>query len=271
VHDLRPRNDITIKDYSQMPDIAQILREAAKISENGEMSLVDMSNSYHQIRVDPKDEHLNAINTIGGTLNVRVMLQGDCNAPATMTRVMTALLHKYIGKSCYVYLDDIIILSKNKEDHAQHIREIFKTLENNEFHLRMNKCQLYKSKLEILGNTIENGKIYPQIEKISKVTDFEPPEGKNKKKKLQKFLGMVNYLAPHAKNIHIITKPLSELTGNTPWRWTNLEQKAFDNTKIAIERSNPITPLDYGEARRGEWRNVTSGHVKLLSSDQSRS
>ena len=125
--------------------------------------------------MDPRDEHLNAINTIGGTLNIKVMLQGDCNAPATMTRAMTNLLNEHIGKWCYVYLDDIIILSKNKEDHREHMRQLFRILEDNQFYFRMEKCQLLKKKLEILGNTIENRKIYPQPEKISKVTDFPPP------------------------------------------------------------------------------------------------
>ena len=82
-----------------------------------------MSNAYYQIRVEPADEIKNSI-TAGqfGAFQVKVMLQGDCNAPATMMKVMNTILSPYLGKFVWVYLDDILIFSNTYNDHLNHLR-----------------------------------------------------------------------------------------------------------------------------------------------------
>ena len=70
------------------------------------------------------------------------MLQGDCNAPATMMRIMNTILSPYLGKFVWVYLDDMFIFSNTYNDHQNHLRQIFKKLEENNFYLRMDKCNL---------------------------------------------------------------------------------------------------------------------------------
>jgi hypothetical protein len=98
MHEIKARNNITIKDYSQMPDLVFILRKVARISKSSEISIVDMSNSYHQVRVNLKDKYLNTINTTRDILNIKVMLQGNCNIPTIITRIIINLLNKHIGK-----------------------------------------------------------------------------------------------------------------------------------------------------------------------------
>ena len=98
-----------------------------------------MSNAYYQIRVESADEIKNSI-TAGqfGAFQVKVMLQGDCNAPATMMRIMNTILSPYLGKFVWVYLDDILIFSNTYNDHLNHLQQIFKKLEENNFYLRIN-------------------------------------------------------------------------------------------------------------------------------------
>jgi hypothetical protein len=76
----------------------------------------------------------------------------------------------------------------------QHLREIFKRLQNASFYLKLSKCQLMQKSIKLLGHTIENGKIMPAPEKIRRIMDWEIPKTK---KQLQAFIGLVNYVAPH--------------------------------------------------------------------------
>jgi len=119
VMDLKERNKITQRDYTPIPNQA-IIRE--DVASRKFRSKLDMSNSYYQIRIEPEDEKKNTI-TAGhlGAWMIKVMLQGDCNAPATMMRIMNTVLAEFLGKFVWVYLDDILIFSDSEEEHIDHL------------------------------------------------------------------------------------------------------------------------------------------------------
>jgi len=76
---------------------------------------LDMSEAYEQIRVRPEDVPKTAFTTIFGTFVSLVIQQGDCNAPSTFQRLMTAVFREYIARFVHVYLDDIFIYSPSIE------------------------------------------------------------------------------------------------------------------------------------------------------------
>ena len=189
-----------------------------------------MSNAYYQIRVEPADEIKNSI-TAGqfGAFQVKVMLQGDCNGPATMMRIMNTILSPYLGKFVGVYLDNILIFSNTYNDHLNHLRQIFKKLEENNFYLRMDKCNLLLDDIEVLGHTIKGNQITPAKEKITHITYFPIPTSK---KQLQQFHGSVNYIGSHLPHIARLQAPLTELTGTQKWKWGDLQDHAFNHWQI---------------------------------------
>ena len=73
------------------------------------LSVLDLADAYHQIRIEPEYKQYNTISMSRGTYKVLVMLQGDTNAPATMMRNMTTLFGDLIGDCVWVYLDDVIV------------------------------------------------------------------------------------------------------------------------------------------------------------------
>ena len=115
-----------------------------------------MSNAYYQNRVELADEIKNLI-TAGqyGAFQIKVILQGDCNAPATMMRIMNTILSPYLSKFVRIYLDDILIFSNTYNDHLSHLWQIFKKLEENNIYLRMDKCNLLVDEIKVLGHTIK--------------------------------------------------------------------------------------------------------------------
>ena len=126
MNDLRQRNNITERDYTPLPDVSKIREDAATTNVR---SILDLSNAYHQIRIEPGYEIYNTINAGDlGSFQIQVMLQGDSNAPATMMRVMNTILAEYLGKFVWVYLDDIVVYSDTVQQHMEHLHLIFNKL-----------------------------------------------------------------------------------------------------------------------------------------------
>ena len=170
------------------------------------------------------------------------MLQADCNAAATMMRIMYTILSPYLGKFIWVYLEDILIFSNTYNDHLSHLQQIFKKLEENNFYLRMDKCNLLVDDIEVLGHTIKGNEITPAIEKITYITNFHKPTNK---KQLQQLLGSVNYIGSHLPHIATLQAPLTELTGTQTWEWSNLQDNAFNQIKEVCNQHLPISTINY--------------------------
>jgi len=125
VFDLHQQNDNTEKDVSPFPDQDVIQHDIARAAYR---SKLDMSEAYEQIRVRPEDVPKTAFATIFSTFVSRVMQQGDCNAPLTFQRLMTAVFREYIVNFVHIYLDDIFIYSSSIEEHEEHLRMVFNKL-----------------------------------------------------------------------------------------------------------------------------------------------
>ena len=94
VIDTRQHNDNTVKDVTPMPDQELIWEDVARAKYR---SKFDLADAYKQVRVEPGDVHKTAFATIMGTYVSNVVQQGDCNAPATFQRLMTAIFREQIG------------------------------------------------------------------------------------------------------------------------------------------------------------------------------
>jgi transposase InsO family protein len=213
------------------------------------LSVLDLTDAYHQIRVKPSSEKYNTINTPFGCYKIRVMLQGDANAPATMMRNMTKIFGDIIDTYVWVYLDDVIVFSDNKTDHISHLREIFRRLQKNSFYLKLEKCQFMLKRIKLLGHYIEEGRIIPAKEQIQKIQDWRSP---TTKKQLQSFIGLVNYIAPHLPHAATLLSQITELTGSTnEWEWLPMHEQAFKNLKRICDESKALKPLDYEQIKKG--------------------
>jgi len=151
--DARKRNDNTYKDVTPFPDQEQIRHDVAR---GKYRSKIDMSNAYEQIRIEPEDVWKTAFATIYGTFVSHTMQIGDCNAPATFQRIMTAIFREYIGRFVHVYLDDIFIFSDSVEDHEKHLDMVCEKLRQAHFYLEKSKCELYSKHMDCLGHIIDD-------------------------------------------------------------------------------------------------------------------
>jgi hypothetical protein len=104
-------------------------------------SKLDLRLGYHQIRVREEDIPKTAFVTRYGSYEYTVMSFGLTNAPATFSRLMNYIFMEYLNKFIVVYLDDILVYSKNEEDHAEYLLLVLEKLREHQLHAKYSKCE----------------------------------------------------------------------------------------------------------------------------------
>jgi hypothetical protein len=167
--DLRRVNDITIADKYPLPN-AQYLRD--KLAKAKIFTKVDQRNAFNLIRIKKDEEWKFAFLVPSSLYKPLVMPFGAKNAPATCQRQNDNILREYLGKFVIYYLDDLLIYSKNKEDHGEHVRLVLEALAKVDSRLKLSKCEFGVRKTTFLGYVIELGRMSIKLEKIQRVVDW---------------------------------------------------------------------------------------------------
>ena len=233
----RKLNTITEKDVYPLPRIDDTIDTLAGATY---FSTLDLASGYWQIPVANEDRPKTAFKTKKGLFEFKVMPFGLCNAPATFQRVMDRLLIGLKWNFCLVYLDDIVIFSKTFEKHIEHLEEVFKRIQNANFHLKAEKCVFGRKEIIYLGYSISKEGIKPEPSKLTAIQSIKAP---SKIKQLQQFLGLCSYYRRFIKNFAQIAEPLNQLLRKSiKFEWLEKHQKAFEDLKNKLQKP-PILAL----------------------------
>ncbi|KAK1601931.1 hypothetical protein QYE76_027036 [Lolium multiflorum] len=203
--DCRPINAITVRYRHPIPRLDDMLDE---LSGATIFSKIDLRSGYHQIRMAIGDEWKTAFKTKLGLYEWLVMPFGLSNAPSTFMRLMNHILRPLIGKSVVVYFDDILIYSKNLEDHVQHVREVLCILRHEKLFANLPKCHFAQNN----------------------------------------FHGLAGFYRRFVKDFSTIACPLNELTKkNVPFVWGKAQQKAFDELKKRLTEAPLLALPDFSK------------------------
>ncbi|GBM95404.1 Retrovirus-related Pol polyprotein from transposon opus [Araneus ventricosus] len=225
VGDYRALNSQTLKDKYPIPCIADF---TAELHESKIFSRIDLIKAYHQIPIHPEDIHKTAICTPFGLFESTRMQFGLCNASATFQRFIDEVTRGLPG--VYAFVDDILIASKNHEDHYQYLKTLFSRLDEYGLCINVSKCIFATSTIDFLGfNLSENG-IKPLPDKVKCILDFPKPDTLTQ---LRRFLGMFNfYRCFIPKAAHILAPIVQFLEGHTNKKKSHSSvRKSFEQLK----------------------------------------
>ncbi|RVW65534.1 Transposon Ty3-I Gag-Pol polyprotein [Vitis vinifera] len=176
-------NNACPKDSFPLPRIDQIVDST---SGQGMLSFLDAFSGYHQIPMTPDDEEKTAFITPHGLYCYKVMPFGLKNAGATYQRLMTKIFKPLIGHSVEVYIDDIVVKSKTREQHILHLQEVFHLLRRYDMKLNPSKCAFGVSAGKFLGFMVSQRGIEVSPDQVKAVMETPPPRNK---KELQRLTG----------------------------------------------------------------------------------
>jgi hypothetical protein len=166
--DYRPLNAITIKNKYHFPriDILFYQLDGAKV-----FSMVDLHSVYHQLKIHPKDVPKTAFSTRYGLYEYLVMSFRLNNAPAHFMYLMNFRFMSELDKFVVIFIDDILIYSKNEEEHEKHLRIILQRLREHQLYAKFSKCAFWLKDVPFLGHVISAEGIVVDPSKVQEVLD----------------------------------------------------------------------------------------------------
>ena len=232
--DYRKVNEVTRKDAYPLPRIDTTLDT---LHGSQWFSTLDLISGYWQVEVEESDKEKTAFCTTEGLYQFRVMPFGLCNVPASFQRLMDLVLAGLQWSECLVYLDDVIVIGRNFEEHLQNIGSVLQRLRESGLQLKPSKCSFFKTEVEYLGHIISRDGVATDPKKTERVSTWPTP---STRREVQQFLGLAGYYRRFVKDFALIAQPLHRLTERTnTFVWTNECQESFDKLRDCL-CSTPI-------------------------------
>jgi hypothetical protein len=206
-------------------------------------SSLDLAQGYWQVPMDSKSKEKTAFISHDGLYEFNVMPFGLTNAPATFQRMMDLVLAGVKWQTCLVYLDDIIIFSKDFESHMADLTEVLRRLSTHNLMIKPQKCALCLKEIKYLGHIVSGQGIKPDPDKVYALQHMRQPENL---KQLQSFLGFTNYYKRFVKRYSQIAAPLNRLQQkNVQWKWGKQQENAFQSIKQSIQKHTLLVQPDW--------------------------
>ncbi|GJZ85932.1 putative reverse transcriptase domain-containing protein [Tanacetum coccineum] len=222
--DYRELNKLTIKNHYPLPKIDDLFDQ---LQGARYFSKIDLRSGYHQLRVhdDDDDNSKTAFRTRYGHFEFTVMPFGLTNAPTVFMDLMNQVCKPYMDKFVIVFIDDILIYSKMKEDHENHLRLMLDLLRKEKLYAKFSKCEFRLQEVHFLGHVVNHDGIHVDPSKIEAVKSWKAPTTPSE---VRSFLGLVGYYKGFIENFSKIAKPLTSLTQkNQKYEWGEKQEEPF--------------------------------------------
>ncbi|GJT98656.1 putative reverse transcriptase domain-containing protein [Tanacetum coccineum] len=180
-----------------------------------------------------------AFRTRYGHYEFQVMPFGLTNAPAVFMDLMNRVCKPYLDKFVIVFIDDILIYSRNEEEHASHLRIILELLRKEKLYAKFSKCDFWIHIVQFLGHLIDNQGLHVDPAKIEAVKNWTSPATPTE---VRQFLGLAGYYRRFIEGFSKIAKPLTKLTQkNKSYIWGEEQESAFQLLKQKLPGSTNLS------------------------------
>jgi hypothetical protein len=227
--DYRSLIDVTIKNKYPLPRIEDLFDQmrGARV-----FSKIDLRSGYHQMKIRPSDIPKTAFSTRYGLYEFTVMSFGLTNAPAYFLNLMNKVFMEYLYRFIVVFIDDILIYSKNDSDHEEHLQMVLQKLWDNQLYAKFSKCEFWFDEVPFLGHIISNGGISVDPAKVREIVAWKIPSSVTQ---IQSFLGLAGYYQRFIEGFSKIAKPMTALLEKgKEFNWSWQCQDSFNQLKLRL-------------------------------------
>ncbi|KAI2653738.1 Transposon Tf2-11 polyprotein [Labeo rohita] len=203
--DYRQLNSQIIQQPYPLPLVPAALKElrGAQV-----FTKLDLRSVYNLVRIREGDEWKTAFVTPTGHCEYQVMPYGLSISPSVFQTFMNEVFREFLHRFVVVYIDDILIYSRNLAEHRQHIQQVLLKLRQHHLYLKLEKCEFHKPSVQFLGYNISAEGVLMDQGKVDAIQKWPQP---NSIKELQRFLGFTNFYCRFIKGYSSITAPLTSL------------------------------------------------------------
>jgi hypothetical protein len=169
--DYRPLNEVIIKNKYPLPRIDILFDQLTGVRV---FSKIDLRSGYHQICIRPEDIPKTTFTTRYGLFEYLVMSFGLTNAPAHFTYLMNSVFMSDLDKFVVVFIDGILIYSKNEEEHAKHLWIVLTRLREHQLYAKFSKCVFWLEEIQFLGHVLSAKGIAVDPSKVKDILEWKP-------------------------------------------------------------------------------------------------
>jgi hypothetical protein len=176
-----------------------------------------------------KDISKTAFTSRYGLYEFTVMSFGLTNAPAYFMYLMNKVFMEYLDRFVVVFIDDILVFSRDEEEHEEHLRLVLQKLREHQLYAKFSKCDFWLKEVSFLGHIITDGGIAVDPSKVQDVLNWNPPKNVLK---IRSFLGLAGYYRRFIEGFSKIVKPLTSLLEKgKEFKWDDKCQACFEELK----------------------------------------
>nr|GFB12067.1 putative reverse transcriptase domain-containing protein [Tanacetum cinerariifolium] len=233
-------NHITVRNRYPLPRIDALFDQlqGAKF-----FSKIDLRSCYHQLRVKERDVSKTTFRTRYGHYEFLVMPFGLTNAPAVFIDLMNRVFHEYLDKFVIVFIDDILVYSKTKEEHEDHLRIVLEILRQKKLYAKFSKCDFWLGKVAFLGHIVSADGITMDPAKVEAITKWPRPTTVTE---VRSFLGLAGYYRRFVEGFSLPALSLTKLMRKgEKFVWNEERKKSFKELKRRLV-SSPVLTLPSG-------------------------
>uniref|UniRef100_A0A2N9HX06 Uncharacterized protein n=1 Tax=Fagus sylvatica TaxID=28930 RepID=A0A2N9HX06_FAGSY len=238
--DFTDLNKACPKDSFPLPRIDQLVDSTAG---HKLLTFMDAFSGYNQIVMDEDDQEKTSFITSRGLFCYKVMPFGLKNAGATYQRLMNRMFHDQIGRNVEVYVDDMLVKSKEEDGHLDDLRETFQTLRKYQMKLNPSKCAFGVYSGKFLGFMVSQRGIEANPDKIKAILEMQPPKNT---KEVQRLTGRIAALNRFMSRSTDKCLPFFK-TLKKAFEWTDECQQAFEELKKYLTEPPLLSPSKQGE------------------------
>ena len=234
--DYRQLNKLTVKNKYLLPRIDDLFDQLKGASI---FSKIDLQSGYHQLRIKDADVHKTAFRMRYGHYEFIVMPFGLTNAPAAFMDLMNRVFRPYVDQFVVVFIENILVYSKDRESHDALLQVVLKTLRKEQLYAKLSKCEFWKNEVFFLGHIVSKEGIRVDPNKIEVVVEWKPPRNVTE---VRSFLGLAGYYRRFVKGFFMTAAPMTRLLQkNVKYDWIEKCQRSFDKLKAFLTEAPVLT------------------------------